>query len=64
MLHILAGPANAVVNAFMGLGLFKSILRGKVEEASVCIVSTAAVRAKTDKPFNTEGDATYRVIGS
>jgi hypothetical protein len=38
--------------------------RGKVEEASVCIVSTAAVRAKTDKPFDTEGDSTYRVIGS
>ena len=36
--------------------------RGKVEEASICIVSTAAVRAKTDKPFNTDGDATYRVI--
>jgi hypothetical protein len=38
--------------------------RGKVEEASVCIVSTAAVRAKTDEPFDTEGDSTYRVIGS
>jgi hypothetical protein len=38
--------------------------RGKVEEASVCIVSTAAVRAKSDKPFDTEGDATYRIIGS
>ncbi|MFL5262141.1 MAG: selenoprotein B, partial [Anaeromyxobacteraceae bacterium] len=37
--------------------------RGKLEEASVCIVSTAAVRAKSDKPFNTEGDATFRVIG-
>lgn len=38
--------------------------RGKIEEASVCIVSTAAVRARSDKPFDTEGDATYRVIGS
>jgi D-proline reductase (dithiol) PrdB len=38
--------------------------RGKVEEASICIVSTAAVRARSDKPFDTEGDSTYRVIGS
>jgi hypothetical protein len=38
--------------------------RGKIEEASVCIVSTAAVRARSDAPFNTDGDATYRVIGS
>ena len=36
--------------------------RGKIEEAMICIVSTAAVRAKADKPFDTEGDATYRVI--
>jgi hypothetical protein len=38
--------------------------RGKIEDAIVCIVSTAAVRAKSDKPFDTEGDATYRVISS
>jgi hypothetical protein len=37
--------------------------RGRLEEAIVCIVSTAAVRAKSDKPFDTNGDATYRVIG-
>ena len=37
--------------------------RGKIEEATVCIVSTAGVRAKSDKPFDTDGDATYRVIG-
>jgi D-proline reductase (dithiol) PrdB len=37
--------------------------RGKLEEATICIVSTAAVRAKSDKPFNVEGDATFRVIG-
>ena len=36
--------------------------RGKIEEAIVCIVSTAAVRAKSDKPFNTDGDASFRVI--
>jgi D-proline reductase (dithiol) PrdB len=36
--------------------------RGKLEEATVCIVSTAGVRARTDAPFDTEGDATYRVI--
>jgi hypothetical protein len=36
--------------------------RGRLEEATVCIVSTASVRAKADKPFDTEGDATFRVI--
>ena len=36
--------------------------RGKLEEASVCLVSTAAVRTKDDRPFDTEGDATWRVI--
>jgi hypothetical protein len=36
--------------------------RGKLEDLSVCLVSTAAVRAKDDTPFNTEGDATWRVI--
>jgi hypothetical protein len=36
--------------------------RGKLEEAIVCIVSTAGVREKKDQPFNVEGDATYRVI--
>jgi D-proline reductase (dithiol) PrdB len=37
--------------------------RGKLEEAIVCIVSTAGVRAKSDKPFDTDGDSTYRVVG-
>ena len=37
--------------------------RGKLEEAIVCIVSTAGVRARSDKPFDTDGDSTYRVIG-
>lgn len=31
-IRILASPSNAVINTFMNLGLFKSILRGKVEE--------------------------------
>jgi D-proline reductase (dithiol) PrdB len=38
--------------------------RGKLEEAIVCLVSTAGVRRKSDVPFNTDGDATWRVIGS
>ena len=38
--------------------------KGKLEEVSVCIVSTAAVRHKDDTPFNTEGDATWRVISA
>jgi hypothetical protein len=37
--------------------------RGRLEEATVCIVSTASVRAKSDEPFRTEGDSTWRVIG-
>jgi hypothetical protein len=37
--------------------------RGKLEEAIVCIVSTAGVRARDDEPFDTDGDSTYRVIG-
>jgi hypothetical protein len=38
--------------------------RGKLEEAIVCLVSTAGVRRKDDKPFNTDGDTTWRVIPS
>ena len=38
--------------------------RGKLEEASVCLVTTAAVRHKDDKPFNLEGDTTFRSISS
>jgi hypothetical protein len=38
--------------------------RGKMEEAIVCIVSTAGVREKKDRPFEVEGDATWRVISS
>src|SRR5512138_2861012 len=36
--------------------------RGRLEEASICLVSTAAVRTKDDAPFDTEGDTTWRVI--
>ncbi len=35
-----------------------------LEESLVCLVSTAAVRAKTDTPFNVEGDNTFRRIDS
>jgi hypothetical protein len=38
--------------------------RGKLEEAIVCLVSTAGVRRKDDRPFDAEGDTTWRVIGS
>ena len=37
--------------------------QGKLEDASICIVSTAAVRHKDDKPFDTE-DITWRIIGT
>ncbi len=36
--------------------------QGRLEDLSVCIVSTAAVRTKDDAPFNTEGDTSWRVI--
>lgn len=31
-------------------------------ETSICLVSTAGVRTKDDAPFDTEGDASWRVI--
>ena len=36
--------------------------RGRLDEAMLCVVSTAGVRQRQDKPFDTEGDSTYRVI--
>jgi D-proline reductase (dithiol) PrdB len=36
--------------------------RGRIEEAIVCLVSTAGVRLVSDAPFQVEGDTTYRVI--
>jgi hypothetical protein len=37
-------------------------LRGKLEDLAICLVSTAAVRTKDDRPFDTEGDTSWRVI--
>jgi hypothetical protein len=34
----------------------------KLEESTIALVTTAAVRAKTDMPFNVQGDASFRVI--
>ena len=36
--------------------------QGKLEETSICIVSTAGVRTRDDRPFDTEGDTSWRVI--
>jgi len=36
--------------------------RKKLEESSICLVTTAAVRRKEDEPFNLEGDTSFRVI--
>jgi D-proline reductase (dithiol) PrdB len=36
--------------------------RGKLEEATVCLVTTAGVRERKDTPFQVEGDTSYRVI--
>jgi hypothetical protein len=41
-IRILASPANAVINAFMSLWLFKSALRGKVEEVLRDITQASA----------------------
>jgi len=34
----------------------------ELEECSICLVSTAAVRHKDDPPFNVEGDTGFRTI--
>jgi hypothetical protein len=34
----------------------------KLEESLVCLVSTAGVRAKSDSPYNLEGDNSFRRI--
>jgi hypothetical protein len=36
--------------------------RRKLEESTICLVTTAAVRQKDDKPFALEGDTSFRVI--
>jgi hypothetical protein len=36
--------------------------RGRLEETSICIVSTAGVRHRDDRPFDTDGDTSWRVI--
>lgn len=36
--------------------------KAKLEEASICIVSTAGVRTRDDRPFDVEGDTTWRII--
>jgi hypothetical protein len=36
--------------------------RGDLADARVCIVSSAGVRKKTDPPFDTDGDTTFRLI--
>ena len=40
--RILASPDNAMINAFMSLGLFKSVLRGKVEDVLKDITEASA----------------------
>ncbi|MBI3182136.1 MAG: hypothetical protein HYZ28_08320 [Myxococcales bacterium] len=34
----------------------------RLEEATICLVSSAGVRARADAPFNPDGDAGYRAI--
>lgn len=36
--------------------------QGKLEDATLCLVTTAAVRRADDRPFDTEGDTTWREI--
>jgi D-proline reductase (dithiol) PrdB len=39
-------------------------MRRKLEESSICLVTTAAIRHKDDKPFALEGDTSFRLIRS
>jgi hypothetical protein len=34
----------------------------RLEDATICLVTTAAVRAKSDTPFQVEGDSSFRTI--
>ncbi len=34
----------------------------KLEESRICLVTTASVRAKDQRPFQVDGDTSYRVI--
>jgi hypothetical protein len=36
--------------------------KGKLEDATVCLVSTAGVRGRDDTPFDVDGDTTWRAI--
>jgi hypothetical protein len=36
--------------------------KGKLEDAIVCLVSTAGVRLRNDEPFNTDGDTSVRTV--
>jgi hypothetical protein len=36
--------------------------QGKLEDASICLVTTAAVRYKDDRPFAVDGDTSWRVV--
>lgn len=36
--------------------------RKKLEESTICLVTTAAVRHRDDKPFEVEGDSSFRTI--
>ena len=36
----------------------------RLEESLICLVSTAGVRARTDTPFNVEGDNSFKRIDS
>jgi hypothetical protein len=41
-IRIQASPANAVLNTFMNLGLFRSVLRGKVQDVLQDITEASA----------------------
>jgi D-proline reductase (dithiol) PrdB len=36
--------------------------QARLEDATVCLVTTAAVRHRDDRPFATEGDTSWRVV--
>ena len=58
----MAGPGDAKPLELSRYCVPFTPFEGRVEEARICLVSTAGVRHKDDRPFEVEGDTSWRVI--
>ena len=58
----MAGPGDAKPLELSRYCVPFTPFEGRVEEARICLVSTAGVRHKDDRPFDVEGDTSWRVI--